>query len=149
MKKIFTIVIVIIVSSFLFSSCNKYEEGPAISFFSPKNRITGTFTLENVIIDEKIYIPEDLNIKEDTRIFNKNGTGERIIKMLVESNVSNQILEWEFDDKKEHIRERKKIDDETWGTWTSYYTILRLTKKELWILVPDEDGQKEYHYKKQ
>lgn len=40
-----SIIIVITVTGLIFSSCSKYEEGPAISFRKPEKRISGTWQL--------------------------------------------------------------------------------------------------------
>jgi hypothetical protein len=40
-----SIVITFTVFAFIFSSCSKYEEGPAISFRKPEKRISGTWQL--------------------------------------------------------------------------------------------------------
>ncbi|HET7819657.1 MAG TPA: hypothetical protein VFL70_10155 [Bacteroidia bacterium] len=50
MKKISKIIFVaVLISSTLFTSCGKYEEGPKISFASKKGRLTRKWVLEKFI----------------------------------------------------------------------------------------------------
>lgn len=148
MKKHFTIILMISFLSATFISCNKYEDGPSLSLLSAKKRITGTFILEKVIINDNEVSFENLGIIEEKITYNKNGTGKEVIKMYHFPNVESEI-EWEFDKKKENIRKRVKALNGIWSNWGNYNKILRLTKKELWIVEQNSIEPIEYHYKKQ
>ncbi|MDL2262348.1 hypothetical protein LJC11_02470 [Bacteroidales bacterium OttesenSCG-928-I21] len=145
--KNFLIAFIILIGLLVSHACAKYENGPSVSLLSSKKRLIGTHSLEKIIAGEKEIKPEDLGIKEDIYTFYKNGTGKISTKMLAEPNATIIIFEWEFDDKKEKLRIRKKNEDETWGSF-SVYTILRLTKNELWLVMPYTKENAEYHYKK-
>jgi hypothetical protein len=125
-------------------SCNKYEDGPALSLISAKKRLVGTYNLEKYIVDDK----EQTILYPVTITYKKDGTGERISKTLAENTITSEFM-WEFDKKREQIRDREKGLNGTWGDWTPYKKILRLTKNELWLLEPTSIEIFEYHYKKQ
>jgi len=142
-KNILIFIILYFISSF-FLSCNKYEDGPAISLLSAKKRLAGTYNLEQQLIDDEEITIYDM----ETVTYDKNGNGKRTIKLAIGTTYVSEF-EWEFDKKKEHLRDREKGLDGTWGEWTPYKKILRLTKKELWLLDSTSKEIIEYHYKKE
>jgi hypothetical protein len=55
-------------------------------------------------------------------------------------------FEWEFDEKKENIRERSQSTLGEWSDWSSYNQILKLTDNELWIIDNNSPETSEYHF---
>ena len=118
----------------MFSSCSKYEEGPAISLRTKKARVANTWQLEKTIYaDGSSESPSDGNqttfefTKEGAAVYDANGglsfTGE-----------------WEFTHDKENLR----VTYEERGVSKTFdRIIIKLKHKEVWLR--DDDGN-EIHY---
>ena len=137
-----TINFLIFISLFtiIFSSCNKYEEGPKISFLSAKNRVAGDYTLAKYLVNGQEIILSDIGIAEYRKVYNADGTGTSYV------NLQERSFEWEFDEKKENIRERSQSTLGEWSDWSSYNQILKLTDNELWIIDNNSPETSEYHF---
>lgn len=123
-----------------FSSCSKYEEGPAMSLLTKKARITGEWKVVDVIMDGTSLA--DLTDYAGTTTYEKDGTGEYTSSIL---GVSFEF-EWEFSEDKEAIKTRSNV----LGVWSSWEEtdILKLTNKEFWTTETDLGITTEIHYEK-
>lgn len=75
MRKIAIILSIIAVTAMLFSSCGKYEEGPAFSLATKKARLTGDWTLKETSYNG-VVVENLSNFGEITTItYKKDGTG--------------------------------------------------------------------------
>lgn len=111
---------------FIFTACNKYEEGPKFSLLTKKARISGTWKLEKTIDadgtveyhndTERMTIEKDGTVKFTEDGFSINGS-------------------WEFISDKEAISFIISVFGES---VVENFTILRLKNKELWL--KDSDG---------
>lgn len=107
----------------VFSSCSKYEEGPAISLASKTSRLTGTWELQE-IDDESLGDNYSFALT-----INKDGSCTEKTTILT---ISNEIdAEWEWSDNKEGLQF-------IYGNIIKEVEILRLTNDELWL--EEEDG---------
>ena len=138
-----SITFTIIALSIALASCNKYEDGPMISFSSPEKRIVGDYTVNVYYINEEIVSLADMGISEYRLVYNADGTGKQYITVNDHTNISD--LEWEFDEKKETFRERVKGQNDQWSSWSNYKTIIRLTKKEFWFIDDNSAEKTEIH----
>ena len=116
---------------FIFSACNKYEDGPKVSLMTKKARITGTWkkTKEikpngTVVIDTSSA--EVVIDKDGTITFRENGLA--------------LVGTWEFINDKESILVSLKV---LGVTNTEEFRILRLKNKELWL---KDSAGKEQHF---
>lgn len=119
---------------FAFSSCSKYEEGPAVSLRTKKARlcqqwyadelISGTATIQLDPSENFIDIYKNGEYKfSSAGWWNYTGTGS-----------------WEFSDDKEELRISLVQQNGMQYLVTTYtYDILKLTNKKLWLR--DEQGQ--------
>ncbi len=130
----------------VFPSCNKYEEGPAFSFKSPENRIEGKYSLEKYYINGVELNLIENNIEFYEIEYMKNGKGLKNIKTY--GDIQSTEFEWEFDKKKTKIREREKGLNEQWGTWSVYFSIIKLTNNEFWIRDENSIEKQEFHFLK-
>ncbi|NSW45655.1 MAG: hypothetical protein HPY79_07570 [Bacteroidales bacterium] len=139
MKKLFVIVIVAV---FAFSSCGKYEEGPAFSLASKKSRVVNTWVLDKEFVNgQEVTLTADQ--KDDYIEFTKDDK----VKITYVSGSQSTTVEgtWEFDDKKEHLI--IKFSYTYLGqtiTETQTAKILRLKSNEMWL--EEQDGNDTYKY---
>ncbi len=127
MKKLSIILIIVATTAIVFSSCKKYEEGPAVSLTTVTTRITGNWRLQEVTVDGQI---QDLSSYEVIRYeFLRDGTG-KISKNVLGAQYFYD-LEWQFDNSKENLMIRVKEGD-NFGDWQTI-KILRLTDSDLWL----------------
>ncbi|PLX09689.1 MAG: hypothetical protein C0596_01325 [Marinilabiliales bacterium] len=128
MKKFAIILTIVAATAMIFSSCGKYEEGPAFSLLTKKARITGTWTLSEMTIDGEV---QDLAGMTTTTVLEKDGTGSMTASFGGFSFSAD--IEWEFDDTKENLRTRTyDADSEEWSDW-SETKITKLTNSECWM----------------
>jgi len=139
----FKIIISFLFAAIIFSGCNKYEDGPAISLLSAEKRIDGTYTLDKYYINDQELTLTDINISEYKVTYNKDGSGTRTINGLKSD------IQWEFDDKKENIREKEQGLTGEWSSWGNYRKLLKLTKDEIWILDESDLESSEFHFLEQ
>ncbi len=140
--KIITILSIVLVM--FFSSCNKYEDGPILSLKSPEKRIQGDYIVDKYLINETEVSLADQGITEYRVIYNSDGTGTSYI--TVNNNTLETEFQWEFDEKKEVIRERSLGLNNEWSAWSDYKQILRLTKDEFWIIDINSLEPTEIHF---
>lgn len=114
-------------------ACKKYEEGPAVSLKSKKERIANTWKIDRATDDG-----EDVteNFDQYTLMLTKDGDATLNaryswgdVDIIVETDGT-----WEFDDKKEEIHFNYEDDDADVN-----YQILKLKEDELWLREEGED----------
>ncbi|NLA25394.1 MAG: hypothetical protein GX879_10560 [Bacteroidales bacterium] len=149
--KIFIIAIVLI----SLGACKKYEEGPSFTLLSPSKRITGTWDLKETAINDSIInlndIPSllgsdtslnstgldfdfgEIKINKINLIFEKDGEGEFAfnVSVMFYPFSWSEKLEWNFDEEKDNVSITMQEE-------TQEFRIIKLTKKELWLLKTEE-----------
>lgn len=140
MKKLF---VILVVAAFAFSSCGKYEEGPAFSLASKKSRLVNVWQLDKAFVNgQEITLTAD--DKDDYTEFTKDNE----LKVTWTSQGQTVTVEgrWEFDDKKENIITEFSIMGQTVKDTAR---ILRLKSNELWVETKNgNDVHKEYYVTK-
>lgn len=127
--------IIAVFALFFFDSC-KYEDGPAISFRSRKERVANTWKLDQYLVngvDSTLGFEYLYNTARWT--FNKNG-GFMFSYIWADTTVS-AIGEWEFTSNDEAINLNYVTFADTITKQT--LTILRLKEKEFWFKRSDMD----------
>lgn len=150
-KNILIIAAAVMAMSIVFSSCNKYEEGPAFTIVSVNKRIEGTWVLKETKVNDTVVNLNDLssmlgNVDMDSIAgdipFDISDITVTAVKLKIEKDgdgnfyfainagffpvTRTEYITWVFDDKKENI-------DITIMSEILSFEILRLTTKELWI----------------
>ncbi len=133
MKKAMAIVTLVAIT--LCIGCSKYEDGPAVSLLTKKQRLTGRYDLESWQPEE---IDSSVNIEDIHLEFFKDNTMR--VEYIDEGQLRTEQGEWSFVSDKEQLR-----FEWDYGA-TDYAEIRRLTNKELWMVVDDDS---ESHWKKQ
>lgn len=140
MKKLF---VILVVAALAFSSCGKYEEGPAFSLASKKSRLVNVWQLDKAFVDgQEVTLTAD--DKDDYIEFTKDNK----VKATWVNQNQTYTLEgtWEFDDKKENIITTYAIMGQTVKDTSK---ILRLKSKELWLEYKDGNHvHKDYYVSK-
>ena len=119
-----------------FGACKKYEEGPGLSLRSPEVRIEGTWKVFKATDKDGNDFTADFNGVEITftkdGVYKYAGTNQGVTFTATGT--------WSLNSDKTMITTKVSFDfggvtitDETTST------ILRLTKKEFWILTDEED----------
>lgn len=139
----FKFLVYFLFAAIVFTGCNKYEDGPFISLSSAEKRIEGTYTLDKYYIDDEEVTLADMNISDYEVTYNKDGSGSRTINGLTSD------IQWEFDEKKENIREKEQGLSGEWSAWGNYRKLLKLTKDEIWILDENQYESSEFHFVEQ
>ncbi len=133
MKNLLSIIIILVLFS---TSCTTYDYGPLFSLRSATFRLTGEWTLEMTLVNDR----NDLVLfeKEKNYVYQFDSNGRAVKTKLSDSREiyaytgswkleqDRQMLIIEFD-------ESEKTDSENYK-----YEILRLTNSELWVLEPGD-----------
>ena len=128
------IIILSLVIVFSSTSCSKYEDGPAFSLRTKKDRLVGVWELDeynNENIDNEYVIEWEFEKDGDfsqTQTYSYNGSGYSY----------SYSGDWEFENNKEDIEITLFNDSED-------FEILRLTNDELWL--EDSNGN-EWEFEK-
>ncbi|MBN2777647.1 MAG: hypothetical protein JXR36_08385 [Bacteroidales bacterium] len=136
MKKLAIILTIVAATAMIFSSCGKYDEGPAFSLLTKKARITGTWTLSEMTANDSVQDITGVTMKYTLE---KDGTGSGEFGWGGLTFTSD--IEWEFDDTKENLRVKSK--DPITGEWDTEWAeskIIRLTNSECWMEETDTEG---------
>lgn len=154
MKRTVIILFILAISAILFSSCGKYEDGPALSLRTKKARLKGTWDLSELRNDgtlinfKSISVPDfPLSISASLKfIFAKDETGEFKIAVAGMPMGINGTTKWEFTSKKENLKLKVESLDESIMALLreggadviipvdgQEFEIRRLTNKELWL----------------
>jgi len=124
----------ILILSFLLS-CSKFEDGPAISFLSVKNRIAQSWKVE-YILNLSTGISHSADFEGWLFTLEKDGSFVKTVLYNQLETIYNGS--WELTQKNIIRLEYTTLS----GTVVEFYTILRLTKNEFWI----KDQFQEIHY---
>jgi len=126
MRRVTVLVALLAVTALMFTSCGKYEEGPAFSLKSKTARLTGEWKLVEMTSNGTV---QDLQGIEVLYEFIKDGTMKVTTKWMGMSFSFDG--EWRFDDSKEKLEIRVKEDNQ-WSEWEKV-EILKLANTELWL----------------
>jgi hypothetical protein len=121
----------------LFSSCEgglqRYDDGPAVSFYTAKNRITNTWSWS-------LAIENGLNrtgLRADSSLIL---TEEEIVRICpVDSSESCREGRWNFTTKKRKLQL-------IFGQQADAFDILRLTKNEMWLSLNDSVNNRQIRW---
>ncbi len=131
--KIYTFILIAFVS--VNFSCSKYEDGPKISLLSKKSRISRDWKTEYAT-NLATGIEHSADFADWLLSINKDGTfSNQIIYDLVQTTYKGN---WEFIGDNQI---RFSFNSAT-GEQIDFYTILRLSRKELWV----KNEYEEIHY---
>ncbi len=129
-----TLYIVFLITILLFS-CSKFEEGPKISLLSKNKRISRIWKVE-YSINLSTNIEHSADFAGWTLEFLKDGTYNQTI--IYGENQTAITGNWEFiGDNQVRLNFTSAGKEQI-----AFYTILRLSKKELWL----KDEKEEIHY---
>ena len=138
MKTLRILSMAVLAATFVFSSCSKYEEGPAFSLLPKKTRLTGEWEVEKYVDANG----EETNASGDDATMQLNSDNTAELKMNFFGTTAIVNGEWEFIDDKEGLRLTLDFNG---NESVEESKILRLKNKELWL--EDENGG-ETHYVK-
>lgn len=133
-KQINTLYIVFLMSFFVFS-CSKYEEGPKISLLSKNKRISREWKVE-YSVNLSTNIEHSADFQDWSLEFIKDGTyNQTIVYGQTQTTITGN---WEFIGDNQLRFNFIAAGEEQ----IVFYTILRLSKNELWL----KDEKEEIHY---
>jgi hypothetical protein len=135
--KILTLFVLITLSAVMYTSCKKYEEGPAFSLRSKKARVVGKWKVEKAFNNGN-DITSTVNVINPRYEFKKNG--DLIVTITFFGVSDSETWKWEFNDDKERI-----ISIEPNGN-KEELQILRLKNKELWVKNTKDTDIDEIHF---
>ncbi|MCX7863119.1 MAG: hypothetical protein N2449_09020 [Bacteroidales bacterium] len=140
MKNLFIFTVAV---AFIFSSCGKYEDGPAFSLASKKSRVVNVWQL-----DKSFHNGVEVQLSADDKDDYMEFTKDNKLKITWVGQGQTYTVEgtWEFDDKKENL-----ITKITYMGVTSVDTskILRLKSNEMWLEYKNgNDVHKDYYISK-
>ncbi len=144
MKKLNVILLTVVASVLMLTSCSPYEEGPAISFRSRTERLCNEWRLTRLYINgtEQTLSAFD---QQTTLEFKKNGTVNYSYAVMDSTAI---IITgsgtWEFNDDETEVI--TKITYTIGGTKTDTFKILRLKEEELWLKNNQDGDVVETHY---
>lgn len=133
-------ILFVLVLFFLLNSCGKYEDGPAISFVSKENRLSRTWTLDNMehsngYTTNEYYFKLTFEKNKSLKIEHKNKSDELVL--------TNSTWEWLLGNYGLNLNLGYHPQGLPSGTVS--FEIKKLTKKELWI--QDRASLIMYHFK--
>ncbi len=111
------------------SSCQKYEDGPAISFRSTLNRLVGYWRLDKWV-ENNVEQPAQLKFERKYG-FAKDGTYYYSFKDTTNGMVINFDGTWVMRKRNEQLV--LGINDPLFGMLYEVWDITRLTNKEIWL----------------
>lgn len=123
------LIMVIFAVAITFTSCKKYEEGPALSFRSKKARVVNEWKIEYAFetssgaTTTQDYFNETWEFTKDGDFFERD------------QGVIDKSGTWEF------ISDKESIQVNLISNNPRYYTIIKLNNKEMWL----KDNDEEYH----
>lgn len=139
MKKLTIILSIIVGATMLFSSCGKYEEGPAFSLATKTARLSGEWLLKEVTVNN---VAQDMSTEgQISMTLKKDQTGSMSITFF--GATLSEPIEWKFSDDKLNLM-IKEVDDNEWNI----SEIIRLTSKELWLRDVDDNTTTVIKYEK-
>lgn len=144
MKKLNVILLTVVASVLMLTSCSPYEEGPAISFRSRTERLCNEWRLTRLYINgtEQTLSAFD---QQTTLEFKDNGTVNYSYAVMDSTAiVITGSGTWEFNDDQTEVI--TKITYVLGGTETDTFKILRLKEEELWLENNQDGDVVETHY---
>lgn len=134
MKKYLSVIIILVL---VLSSCTSYDYGPLFSFRSTTQRLTGEWTLEMTLVNDRNDVVWFEQEKNYVYQFDKKGRAYKI-KMSDSKEMYSYSGSWKFDDDKQNLiiefEESEKADSKDYK-----FEILRLSNSELWLLETGRD----------
>ena len=119
-------------------SCQKYEDGPWISFRKAENRIRGIWELSSVYKNgEKSLSDFPSEVESGDATWELYKTGTILITYLNQNSVLKSNGSWSFEDNKKNLHTEFTT---RYAAVTRDYHILRLTQKEMKLQFADSDG---------
>jgi hypothetical protein len=134
MKKLFKSAMLIMISGILvfgIQGCNKYPDGPTISFKSRTDRISNVWKVDNYKVNGTDYTTL---VSGYTETFTKGGTYSYNWGILSGSGT------WQFQNKDEEV----KISGLNNQSDVTLF-ILKLEEKQFWYYIMDGDDRREFH----
>lgn len=128
----------LLLSAFVWTGCNTYEEGPWISFTKKENRIRGFWELGAVYkngVKTTDEHPSSVESRESVWELYKNKT--LLITFLEGETYYKSNGSWKFEEDKENLGVTFTT---RYASLTRSYTILKLSNKEMKLKFKDEEG---------
>ena len=118
------------------SACNKYEDGPAISFRSKARKIANTWKYENYVVNgvELAGTPSKQTLKQ---FWSANGTMNTTYINQVTGIAETVNGNWELLDNNSKIRVTQNNVIQGIPETVNLYSILKLTNCEMWLRSAD------------
>jgi len=134
------IAIILVATMFAWSGCKKYEEGPAFSLRSKKDRVVGKWKVKKYLENgtDQTSSLTSLNFRIE---FKKDGKAIQSFSSPTFGTFSEEF-KWEFDDDKEKLI---FIFNSGGNEYKIEYKILRLKHKELWLKQSNGTNVQELH----
>jgi hypothetical protein len=128
-------------------ACKKYEEGPAISFRSKKERVVNTWKLDSYLYDG-VDKTGELTVTNYTEIYNEDGSCKRTF-----NDSSNDFVDqpgtWSFSDDKAKLSINGigsvELNQNIGTVSASSITIIKLKEKEMWYRFENGGHTHEFH----
>lgn len=126
----------------VFVSCNKYEEGPAISFRSKTSRLANDWVIEKAFIND---VEKTDSLPQFTITFEKSGDVTKTAYFQTATGLDSVTKTglWEFDNDAENVL---ILFADNFGVNESrIWRIIKLTNDEFWFEEKDSMNLLEYH----
>jgi hypothetical protein len=132
MKSNIIIIFFVLATIISISSCNKYENGPSVSFRSKVHRIANTWKYENYVVNgvELAGNPEYQTLKQ---FWAPNGEMNTTSINQVTGLASSVSGKWELVDNDKKIRVTQNNVVQGIPDLVTMYTILKLANNEMWL----------------
>ncbi len=144
MKKLNVILLTVVVSVLMLTSCSPYEEGPAISLRSRTERLDNEWRLTRLYINGTEQTLSSFD-QQTTLEFEDNGTVNYSYAVMDSTAiVITGSGTWEFNDDQTEVF--TTITYTLGGTEKDTFKILRLKEEELWFENNEDGDVVETHY---
>ncbi|HOJ24488.1 MAG TPA: lipocalin family protein [Bacteroidales bacterium] len=144
MKKLNVILLTVVVSVLMLTSCSPYEEGPAISLRSRTERLCNEWRLTRLYINGTEQTLSSFD-QQTTLEFKDNGTVNYSYAVMDSTAiVITGSGTWEFNDDQTEVF--TTITYTLGGTEKDTFKILRLKEEELWFENNEDGDVVETHY---
>lgn len=144
MKKLNVILLTVVVSVLMLTSCSPYEEGPAISLRSRTERLCNEWRLTRLYINGTEQTLSSFD-QQTTLEFKDNGTVNYSYAVMDSTAiVITGSGTWEFNDDETEVF--TTITYTLGGTEKDTFKILRLKEEELWLENNEDGDVVETHY---
>lgn len=144
MKKLNVILLTVVASVLMLTSCSPYEEGPAISLRSRTERLCNEWRLTRLYLNGTEQTLSSFD-QQTTLEFKDNGTVNYSYAVMDSTAiVITGSGTWEFNDDQTEVI--TKITYVLGGTETDTFKILRLKEEELWLKNNQDGDVVETHY---